>query len=110
MVNPKKRDLDIAKKVKLLFSRRIPIAEFRMYGSRARGTATWESDLDLYVEVDSKVLSKEQQDYITDITFEVGLKEDILISPFVITKDRSKKQIFQRSFFYQNVQEEGITI
>jgi predicted nucleotidyltransferase len=107
---PKQRDLEIAREVKRLLEPKIPLATIKMYGSRARGTATWESDLDLYIEVDSNMITKEQHDFINDVTFEVGLKAGLLVSSFVITKERREKPLFRYSPFFNNVQKEGIPI
>jgi predicted nucleotidyltransferase len=101
MGNPTQQDLDTAKEVKKLLSNKIPIVSFRMYGSRARGTATWDSDLDLYIEVDS--LTKEEEDFIDEIAFEVSLNKGIVISLFVVTKENLNNPLFLHSPLFKNI-------
>ncbi|MBM4066851.1 MAG: nucleotidyltransferase domain-containing protein, partial [Planctomycetes bacterium] len=46
------REIKIIEKFKALVSMRVKVHEVRVFGSRARGDATEESDLDVLVVVD----------------------------------------------------------
>lgn len=108
MGKPNPQDIATAKEVKELLSKKIHIISCLMFGSRARGTATWDSDLDLYIEVES--LTKEQEDYIDDVAFEMSLDKGFVISPFIVTKDNLKNPLFLQSLFYNKIKSEGISI
>jgi len=49
------RDTRIARKVKRRLSEITPVRQLVVYGSRARGKPAKYSDLDLYIELDTKV-------------------------------------------------------
>jgi predicted nucleotidyltransferase len=101
-------DLEIAKEVKKRLIKVIDILDFRFFGSRARGKADWDSDLDLYIETD--VLDKSKYNLIQDITWEVGFDNDIVISPIIVSKDQLESTVFRATPIYQAIQTEGITI
>lgn len=54
-----------------------------IYGSRARGDESEESDLDVFIELTE--LSRQLRRQISDIAWEIGFDEGIVISTFVTT-------------------------
>ncbi|MCU0643102.1 MAG: nucleotidyltransferase domain-containing protein [bacterium] len=81
---------EVDKRIALQFKKRleqvISLNDFRIYGSRALGDSTPESDLDIYIEVDS--ISKQTRTKISEIAWEVGFEMDRVISTFVVTRDQ----------------------
>ena len=80
----------------------------RLFGSQARGEATEESDIDLFIVV--KSYSKEVENSILDEAYEVSLKHDVVITPLVYGEEEVNSPLFQVTPFYKNVMEEGISI
>ncbi len=107
-MNPCKEDLQIAREVKKRLVDKVEILDFRLYGSRARGTADRDSDMDLYIEVET--LTNTQRRLINDIAWEVGFDKDMVIAPVVVTKDDLENSPFKGGLFYREVHREGIQL
>jgi predicted nucleotidyltransferase len=80
----------------------------KLFGSEARGEATDESDIDLFVVVSP--YSKETESYILDEAYEVSLQYDVVITPLVYGEDEVNSHLFQITPFYKNIMEEGISL
>ena len=105
-MNPK--DLNIAEKFKSLASQKVKIHEIIIFGSRARGTESKESDLDVLIVVD--YLDHSIEKYISDCAWEVGFSEDVVIIPVAISLNKLKNTPVRESVFIKNVFREGIAV
>lgn len=104
----RENDIKIIEKFKALVSMRVKVHEVRVFGSRARGDATEESDLDVLVVVD--YLDHSIEKYISDCAWESGFSENIIIMPITISIDTLKNSPIRKSSFIKNVYREGITV
>jgi uncharacterized protein len=102
------KDFKAIEKLKQLISQKIKVHEVRVFGSRARGDATQESDLDVLIVVD--YLDHAIEKYISDCAWEVGFPEDIIIVPVAISLNTLKNSPLRESAFISNVYREGISI
>jgi len=62
----------------------MPIQRLVVYGSRVRGDYAQDSDLDIFIEVPGLLINKLRRE-ISEIAWEIGLKNDRVISTFVAT-------------------------
>ena len=83
-----------------------PDAEVWAFGSRARGDATWESDLDVCVVDDN--LTHADEYTIGDIAWEVGFKHGLVIIPICFTREAFKHGPMSASTLVANILREGI--
>ena len=102
------KDLRVLENFKSLVSQKVKVLEIRVFGSRARGDATAESDLDVLVVVDHLDYTIER--YISDCAWEAGFPEDVIIMPVAISLDTLKNSPIRESVFIKNVYQEGITV
>jgi predicted nucleotidyltransferase len=84
----------------------IPLYDLRVFGSRARGDATPESDLDIFVGVES--LTPEIRRRISEIAWAVGFEMDQVISTFVATRQQVEEGMLAASPLVQAIQREGV--
>ncbi len=104
----KKRDLKIVEKFRDLVSQKVKVHELRIFGSRARGDAVAESDLDVLIVVNHLDHSIER--YISDCAWEAGFPEDIVVMPVAISIDAIKNSPIRESVFIRKIYHEGIAV
>ena len=83
------------------------IFEIVLYGSYARGDYTEDSDIDIVAVVyGSRVDLQEKLKRVWEVSAEIGLENDIIVSPTVIPYDEFVK--YKQSLpYYRNIAEEG---
>jgi predicted nucleotidyltransferase len=77
-------DARIARKVKNRLLKVTPVERLIVYGSRARGEAASDSDLDLYIE--GPAATPEIRRKISEIAWEVSLETGIVISTLIYSQ------------------------
>ena len=102
-----KKDFIIAHSLKRLVQKRIPLLDVRVFGSRARGDASADSDLDIFVVVEHS--TRDIEKYISECAWEAGFDNDVHIVPVVVGKDKIDGKL-QESVFIRNVYREGVVI
>lgn len=98
--------------VTLEFKRRLAeittVLDVRVFGSRARGDAAPDSDLDIFVEVDSLTPALRRQ--IDEIAWEVGFEQDYIIAPVVVTPEELEHGPLGASPLILNIEREGVPL
>lgn len=98
------------------FKRRVPadiapwVKKIIIFGSRARGDATSDSDLDLaiLVEVNRTDLESRMENIVYDIMWDFDFEPVISLKIF---QERKFTELAAKGFsFYRHVQDEGITV
>ena len=103
-----RNDLNILSIFKSLVSQKAKIHEIRIFGSRARGDATEQSDMDVLVVVDR--LDHAIEKHISDCAWEAGFAHDVVIVPVAVTTEILKNSPVRESAFIKNVYREGIAV
>jgi predicted nucleotidyltransferase len=101
-------DRQIALQLKRRLSQVVPLLDYRVFGSRARGDADEYSDLDVFLEIE--YLTKDLREKISDLTWEVGFENKMVISTLVFTRDELENTPLRSSPIVQAINEEGVRV
>jgi predicted nucleotidyltransferase len=101
-------DREVARELRQRLAQRVKIEDFRVFGSRARGDATPDSDLDIYLVVTE--LTPVLRRWIDEIAWEVGFERDRVISTLVTTRRGLEQGPFGAQPIVQAIEREGIPI
>ena len=80
----------------------------RLFGSKARGEASRDSDIDIAVVVRQR--NSRVWDMVMDAAFYTNLRWDVYISPRVIERRALKDPKWRITGFVQNLEREGIPL
>jgi len=80
---------DMQKKTKEAIGNRLK--HIILYGSYARGCATEDSDIDLFIVLEGKAKPGEEIDRMIEIITEINLRYNVLISVYPISEEDYKK-------------------
>ena len=84
----------------------VSVLDLRVFGSRARGDAAPDSDLDVFIEVTT--LTPELRQRISEIAWEVGFEMERIISTVVTTRSELQHGAMGANPLVLNVEREGI--
>ncbi len=103
-----KKDIKIARLVRKRIEAIPTFKRMVAFGSRARGKADPDSDLDLFIEVAD--LSAEIREQIQTAAWEVSLDQGVVISTFIASSDSLKRSLLAANPLLKTIETEGVTI
>lgn len=99
----------ILQTIKETVAKKFPEAEIILFGSRARGTSSKQSDWDLLILLNQKKITPAIEESITYPLFDLEIEFGELISPIVYTKsDWENKHVVTP--LYKQIAKEGKTL
>jgi predicted nucleotidyltransferase len=101
-------DRAIARELRQRLGQGVKIEDFRVFGSRVRGEATPESDLDIYLVVSE--LTPALRRWIDEVAWEVGFDRDRVISTLVTTRVGLEQGPFGAQPVVRIIEREGIPV
>jgi len=99
----------VIERFKTLLSERIGFHKLILFGSRARGEADPDSDLDVLVILDNQPTNSVRE-LISDCAWEAGFQYGIVVVPIVFSRREWEEGPERYSLLSQAVQAEGIPI
>ena len=106
MISP--HDRFLAEELKNLLIAKTSIVDFRVFGSRARGDADDDSDLDIFIEVED--LDREVKRNLSDIVWDYSIDNGVVISPLFFSRNEVEGTPMRSSFILESIMNEGVRI
>jgi uncharacterized protein len=97
----------VLEKFRGLLSKRLQVNKIILFGSRARGNAETDSDMDVLMILDEPVTT-EVREAVSDCAWEAGVDHLIVVVPVVYSRDEWDEGPEQSSLLALAVQREGI--
>jgi uncharacterized protein len=104
----KDKDRGVALELKNRLAGLVQLVDFCVFGSRARGDAMEDSDMDVFIEVEN--LDKDLKERVQDAAWEVGFENFMVISPLIFTRDELENSPLRSSPIVRVIKEEGSQI
>jgi len=84
------------------------LVDYRVFGSKARGEESPESDIDVMIEVEN--YTPEVEALIDELVFEINLDHDCLISTVIFGSKELHEGPLRESPIYRSISREGVRI
>jgi predicted nucleotidyltransferase len=103
------RDIEIMRRFKEDLVRSLPVRAVYVIGSRARGDADMESDLDVVVVIDGE-MNRRIRNFISECAWEAGFESGVIVVPVVYSQSEWEFESRGRSLLVRAVEREGIAV
>lgn len=97
----------IIHELKQTITQKYSLLEMRLFGSTARGEATNDSDIDIFIRLPE--VNRVIEEDVFDMAYALELKYDCLID-VIILADSTLKQYSEQLPIYQNILHDGVLV
>ena len=85
---------------------RFPVEEIILFGSKARGDADEESDIDLLV-LTARALSRAERHAVYDALFSLQLRHEVVLSPLIVQGEQWRSDLVSLLPIHDEIEEHG---
>ena len=103
------KDIQIVNKLKSRLQNKVNLHQVILFGSRARGDAEPDSDMDLLVILNEPV-SRQSRKIVSDNAWEIGFDAGVVVVPVVVNRSNWENGPDKLSLLAMTIREEGMRI
>ena len=96
------------KELKIALEKNYQLLDFRVFGSKARGIAVKDSDLDVMIVLEEH--SPKIESRIDDLIFDINLKYECFITAIFFSRKELEAGPMSESPIYKKIMREGISL
>lgn len=89
-------------------SKKFTVIDIRVFGSKVRGNATADSDIDIMVELEE--YSPRVETVVDDLIFEINLEYNCILSVIVFSRKELEEGPLSESPIYKVIRKEGVKV
>ena len=104
----KQNEREAVIKLKNELSKDIILRDYCVFGSKARGEDSLDSDIDVMIEVEN--YTSEIEELIDEMVFKINIENDCLISAVIFGSKELHEGPLRESPIYKSINREGIRI
>ncbi|MEW6621124.1 MAG: nucleotidyltransferase domain-containing protein [bacterium] len=108
-LNLKENEIKALQELKEKILERFPVTEIIIYGSKARGDADEESDIDVLILINKEVNTVLEEE-IFHMSYEIELKYDVVFGEMVENNDFWNTPLAKAMPLHWNIDREGIRL
>jgi predicted nucleotidyltransferase len=101
-------DTDTCRELKNRISTLVNLIDYRAFGSRVRGDNEMDSDLDIFIEVETLTLEIKRK--IQAMACELGIERKIYISPLLFSKKEIEETAMRSSGIVRGIKQDGVAL
>ncbi|OQY30357.1 MAG: hypothetical protein B6244_00420 [Candidatus Cloacimonetes bacterium 4572_55] len=102
-------DQNLIDQFKKNVARKICVERFILFGSRARGDADPDSDMDILI-ITPDPLTSQIEDMISDCAWEAGIREEVVIMPVIMSRHEWEDGPERHSLLARAIRKEGVVV
>jgi predicted nucleotidyltransferase len=95
-------------KLREALQKQFDLVDYCVFGSKARGDAFPDSDIDVMIEVEN--YTRQIEAAIDDLVFEINLAHDCLISTVIFSRKELEEGPLGESPLYKAIKREAVTV
>ncbi len=102
------REREALRRLRSLLEQGVGLLDLRVFGSKARGDAEPDSDIDVMIEVER--YTREVEAAVDEIIFRINLEFDCFISAVIYGRQELEEGPMAESPLYKAIQREGVRV
>ena len=99
----------ILERLKAKITERLPLSRLVLFGSRARGDADPDSDMDILVVLDGPV-ERQAEQYVRLCAWELSFEQGIILVPITVSRTDWDEGLLSASLLAIAVRQEGVAV